>query len=140
MSIRMSIHTAVIKFLKSYPKIDSNQNTISSLVSWNHFFSFASFKIQVRNLAEILLGRLLLVMLCWMTSGTKQLRFDHLYSVLFPEAGGNGVHFWMWSKSQPKLNLKNQQKIMQKQVCYPVKWGIFDLTMCFLHLKKEKFW
>lgn len=38
MSICMSIHAAVIKFLKCYPKIDCNQNTISSLVSWKHFF------------------------------------------------------------------------------------------------------
>lgn len=104
------------------------------------FFSYASFKIQVWNLAEIFLGRLLLVMLCWMTSGMKQLRFDYHYSLLFPEGGGNDVHSWMWSKSQPKLNLQNQQKIMHKQVCYPVKWSIFDLMMCFLHLKKEKFW
>lgn len=76
-SICMSIHTAVNKFLKSCPKIDCNQNMVSSLVCWNHFFAFASFKIQVWNLAETFFGRPLLVMLPWMTSGMKQLRFDY---------------------------------------------------------------
>lgn len=36
----MSIHTAVIKFLKSYPKIDCNQSTISGRFLGVFFFLF----------------------------------------------------------------------------------------------------
>lgn len=62
MSVCMSIHAAVIKFLESSPRIDCNKNSLQ-LGSLESFFAFATFKMQVWNLAETFPSRPLLVIL-----------------------------------------------------------------------------